>query len=313
MGEDDPAAVGCCLPLTVPTVNEIVAGLLACFGGMHHAVTVIGMDRRARPAGRQIAGGVTLPVLALAANLMDFDAAMTLMSRAERRARLDGLQLLRIANQHHLGPGICGMGQHTLQLPRADHARLVDDKHIAAGKHVAPILPPVFHAGNGAGRNARSAFQILGGDTGQGNATDLVACRFPCLSRHAKHGALSRPGITDDNAKVASVRDMRQRVGLLVGQDKTALLGTRQCYPSVGFIDFMAFAARHHRGCTMEPLFGFDHVAGREPILAASVVPELDQIGRSSALKDNPMPSSCTKRKDGGTRMLSGRGLIPKP
>src|SRR5690606_41232829 len=103
-----------------------------CF--MHHAVAVLGMDCLSRSAARQIACCIALPVLALAADLMDFHAAMTLMQRAEGRAGLYCLELLRIANQHHLGPGLGGMGQHTLHLPRADHARLVDDKHIAAGE-----------------------------------------------------------------------------------------------------------------------------------------------------------------------------------
>jgi hypothetical protein len=189
------------------------------------------MDRIAGPAGRQIAGGVALPVLALAAHLMDFRAAVTLMDRTEGRARLDGLQLLRIADQHDLCASFGGMGQHALQLPRADHARLVDDKHIAAGEHVAALLPAMFHAGDGAGCDARSAFQILGRDAGQGNAANLVACRFPCLARNAQHGALSRSGIADDNAKIAPVRDMRQRIGLLAGQDKAALFGAGQVRP----------------------------------------------------------------------------------
>ena len=82
----------------------------------------------------------------------------------------------------------------------------------------------MFHAGDGARRNARSAFQILGGDAGQRHAPDLVARRFPGFARHAQHRALSRPGITDDDAQIAPVRDMRKRVGLLRRKDKAALL-----------------------------------------------------------------------------------------
>ncbi|CAA0093314.1 Uncharacterised protein [Starkeya nomas] len=71
---------------------------------------VVGVDRIAGSAGRQVTGGVALPVLALAAHLADLRPAMALVDRTERRARLDGLQLLRIADQHHLGPGLGGMG-----------------------------------------------------------------------------------------------------------------------------------------------------------------------------------------------------------
>ena len=99
---------------------------------MHHAMGAIGFQRIAGPASREIARGVALPVLPLAAHLADFRAAMTLMDRAEGRAGFDGLQLLRIADQHDLGAGLGSMGQHALQLARADHARLVDHQHIAA-------------------------------------------------------------------------------------------------------------------------------------------------------------------------------------
>src|SRR5690606_36703996 len=95
-----------------------------CF--MHHAVAVIGMDCLSRSAARQIACCIALPVLSLAADLMDFHAAMMLMQRAEGRAGLYSLELLRIANHHHLGRGLGGTGQYRLHLPRSDHARLVD-------------------------------------------------------------------------------------------------------------------------------------------------------------------------------------------
>jgi hypothetical protein len=136
----------------------------------------------------------------------------------------------------------------------------------------------MFHAGDGARRNARSAFQILGGDAGQGNAAHLVARRLPCLARHAQHGALSRPGIADDNAKIAPVRDMRQRVGLLAGQDKAALFGAPSRLLSA-VVHFMAFALGHQFGRAVQALFGLDHVAGGEAILAASVLPSSTRSG----------------------------------
>ena len=77
---------------------------------MHHATRFVSIDRIASPAGRQIAGRVALPVLPLAAHLADLRPAVALKDRPERRARLDGLQLLRIADQHYLCPGLCGMG-----------------------------------------------------------------------------------------------------------------------------------------------------------------------------------------------------------
>src|SRR3546814_8658232 len=91
-------------------------------------------------------GSVLLPALMLAANLRNLDAAMPFVDRPERRTRLDGLQLLRVADQHDLGAGVGGMGQYALHLAGADHASLVDHQHIARREHVAPLLPTMFHA-----------------------------------------------------------------------------------------------------------------------------------------------------------------------
>ena len=153
-------------------------------------------------------------------------------------------KLLRIADQHDLGAGLGGMGQHALQLARADHARLVDDQHIAGSEHVAALSPAVLHAGDGARRDARSAFQILGRDAGQRHAPDLVARRFPGFARHAQHRALSRPGIADDDAEIAPVRDMRQRLGLLARKDKAARFRTRQRRFAIPVTHLMAFPSR---------------------------------------------------------------------
>jgi hypothetical protein len=65
---------------------------------MHHAVGAIGFQRLADSADRQIARGISLPVLALAAHLANFRAAVTFMDGSERRASFDGLQLLDIAD-----------------------------------------------------------------------------------------------------------------------------------------------------------------------------------------------------------------------
>ena len=75
---------------------------------------------------------------------------MTLMDRAERRARFYCLQLLDIADQHDLRAGFSSMGQHAFQLPCADHARLVDHQHIAGREQAAALLPAMLHAGDGA-------------------------------------------------------------------------------------------------------------------------------------------------------------------
>ncbi|GGA40893.1 hypothetical protein GCM10011499_08090 [Pelagibacterium lentulum] len=69
--------------------------------------------------------------------------------------------------------------------------------------------------------------------------------RLPCLARHTEHGALSRPGITDDNAKIAPVRDMHQRIDLLAGKDQPALFGTRKRGLPVPVADLVQFLLGH--------------------------------------------------------------------
>src|SRR3546814_4085410 len=90
------------------------------------AVRLIGMDRLASATRRQRPRGVALPVLMLPANLADLGRAMPLGKRAKRRAGLDRLQLLGIADKNHLRPRPLGRRQHALHLARADHAGLVD-------------------------------------------------------------------------------------------------------------------------------------------------------------------------------------------
>ena len=200
VGEDDPALLRRRLPVAVPAVDQIAARLLAGPSLVHHAAGAVGFQRSVGFAIGKIARCVALPVLPLATHLADFRPAVALMDRAERRAGFDGLQLLRIADQHDLGAGLSGMGQHAFQLARADHARLVDHQHIARREQVATLSPAMLQAGDGARRNARSAFEIFRRDAGQRHAPDLVAGRFPGLPRHAQHRALSRSGMADHDA-----------------------------------------------------------------------------------------------------------------
>ena len=93
---------------------------------------------------------------------------MPLGDRAERRARLDRLELLGIADQHDLGAALLGFGDHALHLARADHAGFVDHQHIdRLVEQLAALRPLMLDAGDRARRDARAAFEILGGDAGQ--------------------------------------------------------------------------------------------------------------------------------------------------
>eukprot|EP01136_Pigoraptor_vietnamica_P029168 Opistho-1_new@87150 len=183
VSEDDPAGVGVRLPVAIPPLDKIAPGLFARLGGVNHTVIGVGVDRLAGSAGRKMPGSVLLPALMLAANLRNLDAAMPFVDRPERRTRLDGLQLLRVADQHDLGAGVGGMGQYALHLAGADHASLVDHQHIARREHVAPLRPTMFHAGDGARGDARAILKPFGCDARQRDAAHIEPGLFPCTLR----------------------------------------------------------------------------------------------------------------------------------
>ena len=82
--------------------------------------------------------------------------------------------------------------------------------------------------------------------------------------------------------KIAPVRDMRQRVGLLVREDKTARFRTRKSHFAIPVTHLMAFPVRHQFSDPVQALFRLDHLAGGEAILAASMLSEFDQIWRAT-------------------------------
>ncbi|GAA3277555.1 hypothetical protein GCM10020258_59350 [Sphingomonas yabuuchiae] len=105
MGENDAGFVRFGLALAIPTVDQLAPRQLARVGRMDHAATVIGMDRLGRPPRGERARRLLLPVVALPAYLSDLGCAVALGDAAERRARLDRLQLLGVADHDDLGVG----------------------------------------------------------------------------------------------------------------------------------------------------------------------------------------------------------------
>ncbi len=149
VGEDDPALIRLGDALAVPALDQILAGLVAGVGDMDHSARLIGGERLAGAAGGQMPCSVALPVFMLATNLGDLDMGMPLGDRAERRARLDRLQLLGIADQDHLGASPLGRRQQPLHLARADHSGLVDHQDVARRQQFTPLRPLMLQAGDG--------------------------------------------------------------------------------------------------------------------------------------------------------------------
>ena len=116
-----------------------------------------------------------MPFVPLLTYLGNLDRPMPFRQGAERRPRLDRLQLLEIADQHDLRAGVLRIAQHALHPARTDHPDLVDDKHIA-GRQFVKLLPPcVFIAGKRPQTDARPGVQVPGRDARQRRATHRVA------------------------------------------------------------------------------------------------------------------------------------------
>src|SRR3546814_5964817 len=73
---------------------------------------------------------------------------------------------------------------------------------------------------------------------------------------------------------------MLECCALLAGKDKAACRRARQSALLVRFRHAMSLADRHDLSGSAQPLFGLDHVAAGEPIFAAPVLAESDQVGR---------------------------------
>jgi len=73
---------------------------------------------------------------------------------------------------------------------------------------------------------------------------------------------------------------MRQCIGLLAGQDKAARFRTRQRRFAFSVTDLMPFLLGYEFGGAVQALFGLDHLAGGEAVLATFVRAEFEQLGR---------------------------------
>ena len=110
MGEDNARIVGAGLPVTIPALDQLAACRFPRLGGMHHAPFAIGLNGKTGAPRCKVPRGVLLPAVMLAAHFADFYSAMTFMDRTEGRACLNGLQLLRVADQDNFRACIGGMG-----------------------------------------------------------------------------------------------------------------------------------------------------------------------------------------------------------
>src|SRR5660398_84965 len=99
------------------------------------------LDRGQHVAAAQLGQGRPLPGLTLALVAGEGDGVGA-GERREQPARLDLRQLVRIPDQHQLGPDRRGGGDQPGELPGADHAGLVHDQHPAHWLSLIHISEP---------------------------------------------------------------------------------------------------------------------------------------------------------------------------
>src|SRR3546814_4830356 len=87
-------------------------------------------------------------------------------------------------------------------------------------------------------------------------------------------------GIADDDCQVVLAGDMRQGVLLLASQRKASTLGGVSPPHLRRRRETMPRPIRKPIAGLAQPLLGVAHVARREPILAAHVLPQRHQLGR---------------------------------
>ncbi len=124
-----------------PCADQLLLRLAPVLAEVNRAVLLVAVERPLRLSAREVAGGLPLPRLALAADAGELLVPYPLGDRPKRRSRLDRLQLLGIADQHHLGAVLRSRGDDALQLAAADHPRLVDHQHVAALKPLVAFPP----------------------------------------------------------------------------------------------------------------------------------------------------------------------------
>ena len=147
VGQDDAAGTRIRLPVTIPRIDQLSARGLARVGGVDMTRLGIATYCLARPSGGKFARCLALPPFLLATDVHDFDGTVTFGRGAERGARLDRLELLRITDKNDFRALAFSLGHNTLELARADHSRLVDHEDVLAGQPLAILPPLMFEAG----------------------------------------------------------------------------------------------------------------------------------------------------------------------
>ena len=215
MGKPETGAVRMQVHIGEKRGNKRLEGILGGGGKMDMPTRGIGGETVGTAPLPQIDGGAAHPVTALTAHPGQLHRPGTLDHGTERRAGPDGLQLLGIAHQHDLGPGLLDARQHAAKLQGAKHPGLVENKDLIGAGQIALQRPGPLPGRDGAARNTGALLQPLGGLARKRRSDDLIARCFPGGSGRIEHGALAGARKPDHGGQTPRRRDMTHRRDLL--------------------------------------------------------------------------------------------------
>ena len=133
VGQHDLGLAGLALAASLPSLHHSRDGFALRLVTVNMPMRIVLPQRWQRLATGQLLRRLPLPVDLLTSDLAQLVRADMLPNGPQGRTRLDGLQLLCVSDEHHLGASLLDVLHHPLHLPGADHAGLVDDEHVLAG------------------------------------------------------------------------------------------------------------------------------------------------------------------------------------
>jgi len=200
-------------------------------GATHRIVAA----RRCEPGDRTAAAGrVEVSQRIAMAGRVEAGAGEALEQAAKGVAGGDRLQPIGIAQQDHLGVALPGVGEDAAEPPHVEQSRLVEKQDGARMETVGVLRPGALEAGESAGLDAGSGFQVRRALGGQRGAEHLVP---PILAIGGDGAGDFGPGLgvaADDLGEGGLGRGMddggallggKPRFGKLAGGGAACLLG----------------------------------------------------------------------------------------
>ena len=138
---------------------------------------------------------------------------------------LDRWELLRVADQDHLGVGSDGGVDHGGEHPGAEHAGLVDDEDVARLEPGAAGLELVVECVGGGRSDAGAGFEFACRSGGEADASDSVAGGFERVSDRVEGEGLAGTGSADDDVdRSTGAAEVVEHGALFVGERRSCLV-----------------------------------------------------------------------------------------